>query len=1512
MKKMRIAVLLVAAVLMCLLLCGAALADDTQQKKIVYVVLDDSTSMTTNQRNRWSHANYATQVLAGLMNEGDELRVYLLRQGFQDFDLTARGIQNSLNELSRKNTVGNTPFETVEKAQRTLSARTPEENAQYWLVVLTDGVYNEGYDAEKLRSIFTSYVDKGIGLSHYPMQVIYCTIGNKNDSVTLIAQTQNEIDALLEKGIYCYHAEDDFNKPDNIVAVMGEIADLISGRTRFQGAALKMIDDRTVQITADIPLFNFVVLSQNNKGSLESVTGDNGKTLNISRSASARAPRPGSGVVLSANVHTVDNGRNHIPEGKYTLRFSESVDMNKLAVLFEPAVQVKLYMDDPAQVHAGQSFTAAAKILEYGTQNVIELGQLPKGSSLKLELKNGSATEVKSGAEPEATISVVQDATMYVTGTLKIPGYRDIVAKVQFQPIPPPKVAASVSGGSDGMNGNVLTVTVETLKKQTKYMDFELVVDGKAGPSPQQMQALGLTVKTNIAHAGLTFPEKGKVRFTPCYTEGMRTGDYPLSLCNDEGEAVAEGIVRVVDSTFELKAEEPKQREVMEAAFPNAPQTFLFTLYVDGEKANADEYRQMVRFAELTKGNPLQEEIKDGKWSVTASYGQGMGPGEYPICAAVGGKAAAEVARLQVNPSSYEVVNKGEYETEVKEARFREQAQVFRFALMVDGKEVADPAAYGEVAFKVSEDALLLSRPQIDHGVYVLEAGWQEGVRCGTYTLSASFNKGAWKELAALKITESTYEWTVSPDQPVEITEWTMKDEGGVQARFALKVDGEKVKPEQMHWYQPTFRVNDTEYDAAVDGSEWVVQMEPQPVGEHRIHAMLAQKQAECELKVEVKPSQFEIEVDKKGAVTVSEARFRSEPQTFTFTLKVDGKTAEEPGKYGTFTIAEKDNKPIGLVVSEKDGGKMEAVLSYTEGMPVDAYTIRAALGNLAAKDAVLTLSASKYEFGVSGVKKNGFSFEQAAFASLKPEDFSFRFTLKEDGKKLDPALVTISGWDENMLRTEKKEDELVVYLAGDLTTPVGNHEVKLSYVSPSGTPGEQIIPVEVIASRYDIRLSSNKKADPGNMLFTSAEEFINNPEERYFDIQVGNKEKRSLSQEEMEAVTELILTGPSQSGADSAENLIRHERTDNRYTVKPQAPAGWQPSQSLLEYTITCRVKVNYKDNYSKNRDPWESSFGVKYEFIDYVVRCIGPETVELARTNLSSNEEISLQFRVFSVDSRGNEKPLGSEYVKGNVKATTDSKFGGHVSFRTEVKTEVRDDGVIVVTPRHKMGRLLGPFFQVIVPTGDMPVTLTFNNNPEDFATATVKVTFGSLLDALLPWIILITVLYIVLVTLFKKRLNWGNKLYYTNMKFSPTDQSLRTNSGEIWRKVSLKPRGFKEWTRVILPFSFYECRYVYGLKIRGTTSLFGKIFQKSRNNSIELNVNKNDRFYAVNDDVNEEDRSFDISNPVLSDYSKFKKEDGRWKRITMNQSFLEVRNGGSSARLYRFVVRQPRGRR
>ena len=305
-----------------------ASAESLYIRKIVSVVYDDSGSM--NSSNKAAYANYAMQAFCGMLNSEDQLYITYMRDskqnGFvpQKVDLSAGGIQASVDSIRNHYISGGTPYSAVEKAYSYLAnVQDSNPNTQYWLVVITDGEFDEGYKTSQLNQFFQGYANSVMPNGTHP-QVTFLSIGKVSKP-----------DADPNKGIYTYSASD----AKGIIGAMSDMADRISGRTRLQKGSIRQLDDRTIQVSSTIPLLNIAVLAQGSEAKLTRAAYDAGSSISISRNVSMHYPGYGD---LQGGAYLVGDSQTVIDSGTYTLTFDRPVSLDDVVVLFEPALEMRM------------------------------------------------------------------------------------------------------------------------------------------------------------------------------------------------------------------------------------------------------------------------------------------------------------------------------------------------------------------------------------------------------------------------------------------------------------------------------------------------------------------------------------------------------------------------------------------------------------------------------------------------------------------------------------------------------------------------------------------------------------------------------------------------------------------------------------------------------------------------------------------------------------------------------------------------------------------------------------------------------------------------------------------------------------------------------------------------------------------------------------------------------------------------------------------------------------------
>ncbi len=493
-------------------------ADSLYIKKVVSVVYDDSGSM--DDEHRYLYANYAMQTFCGMLNEEDKLYITYMTSPSQStqIKLGASDIEKSLSDIRNSGTPsGGTPFTAVETAFTALkNVNDIDPNTQYWLVVITDGVFNE-YSTSTEDAAIKALDEKFKGFTSESMtngtkpQVTYLAIGSK-----VVSPNEDK-----EKGIFTYSAKDS----NEITDTMSKLADKVSGRTRLDKNSVKITGD-TVEVSSDVPLLNIAVLTQETEAVLQSVTHSNNKSLTIARAAKLNVDtRAVSG--LYGGAYLIDNAQSHIEKGTYTLKFDKSVNADNVVVLFEPAIEMRMTitlngkeisdyneLDDASE---NDKISIECKVYEMGTDNVIKPDLLPSDTEYKLSIiEDGKVAKEVTGSSLSIKDYVLKKQKTNITSEMILSGFNPITATVEFTPkefvyVPTYTMEAALK---DGIHSIKLD---NVASNKDLAVCFTVSCDGTVMTDKSAVEALNPVVTAAPAgNAGETVvDDNGVIVFTP-------------------------------------------------------------------------------------------------------------------------------------------------------------------------------------------------------------------------------------------------------------------------------------------------------------------------------------------------------------------------------------------------------------------------------------------------------------------------------------------------------------------------------------------------------------------------------------------------------------------------------------------------------------------------------------------------------------------------------------------------------------------------------------------------------------------------------------------------------------------------------------------------------------------------------------------------------------------------------------------------------------------------------------
>lgn len=513
-------------------------------RKIVSVVYDDSGSM---YGDKWAYANYAMQSFCGMLNSEDQLYITYMNKAVkksnyqpEQIDLSAGGIQNSVNSIKNHKDSDSTPYKAVEIAYNKLkSVKDSNPNTQYWLVVITDGDFNEcmGYTTEQKERFIN---EKFAGYTKDVMPN-----GTKSQFTFLGIEGVATPKEDANKGIFTYKA----SNAGGITKAMSEMADKISGRTRLDKSDITKIDDRTLQISSSIPLLNIAVFAQKSNAKITKAVYSNEKDIPVSRSVSLSYPGYSD---LRGGAFLIGDSTNVIGSGTYKISFDQNINTEDVVVLFEPALETRMKItvngkeissiSDLDNVMEKDKISVSYKIYEMGTDKEISPTLLPPGTKFEISvLEDGKVVKQNLGQDMSLSDYVLKNIDTRIVAKVVIDGFNPIEYSVNFKPLKyVPKIVYTIQPSFGSAVKSVKIDDIANNKDLT--ICFTIFADGVAMTDASAVKALNpvISLSPQGNDGEVSFSDDGKIIFTP-KVASMTT--------NDDGGYVVDVVCTINDGT---------------------------------------------------------------------------------------------------------------------------------------------------------------------------------------------------------------------------------------------------------------------------------------------------------------------------------------------------------------------------------------------------------------------------------------------------------------------------------------------------------------------------------------------------------------------------------------------------------------------------------------------------------------------------------------------------------------------------------------------------------------------------------------------------------------------------------------------------------------------------------------------------------------------------------------------------------------------------------------------------
>lgn len=529
-------------------------SDPVRNKRIVSVMYDDSGSM---EGDRWVNANYAMQAFAAMLNKEDTLYISYMSENESDnkSECTTKlvdlnNVQTEVDNIRNHSSEGRTPVAALQNSfDALLNENDANPNTEYWLVAFTDGDFNEE-DTPQITSKLKSYAETDMA-NGSKAKVFFMTIGDTENKFTPSDSQKNNIDirrALTSSDV-----------TDNIFSVAAEI----SGRYQIAVNDIEMPNKKTIIVSADLPLFNIEILTQNSDIIVNSITFSDENSIPIKSNVAIKAPEKTIPAVSEASdsalgmkgyVAIAGYDEKILPAGKYTINFSDNLSEKDVAVLLEPAIELRVtILKDGVPVDDNYVFnenetglSVKASLYEYGSDNEVLPSMMPEGVSFSIvHTENDNVIDSSDSLSLDSMTITTGDNS--VTASAALPGFFNLSTTKTFSPQKPivGKIDAEIyPDGSERLSDSdgpevVYLTNLENNKTGIKFTLYEDEGKIDASRARQLLDSFnnGLSAdfnnhKTEILPDGsyLVYPTKESFLYNPLFDWIFHHGTQKISI----------------------------------------------------------------------------------------------------------------------------------------------------------------------------------------------------------------------------------------------------------------------------------------------------------------------------------------------------------------------------------------------------------------------------------------------------------------------------------------------------------------------------------------------------------------------------------------------------------------------------------------------------------------------------------------------------------------------------------------------------------------------------------------------------------------------------------------------------------------------------------------------------------------------------------------------------------------------------------------------------------------------
>ncbi len=421
MKRRLVALTMLIFLLTSVLYNGFVVQAATVNKNVktyeIAVVFDNSGSMYDNQA--WCRAKYAMEIFSSMLHydNGDVLKIFPMwpvttdgskpTSGGSYSGIEIRG-SGDINKIANLYTVSpsNTPFAPITEAYEALKSSGAKEK---WLIVLTDGAFNQNARTDSTRQISSAELSKRlIDMSSTGIKVQYLGFGGATS-----------LQSDEAKNFYAKKSSDTSLK-DDLISICNTI---------FQRSVLpsKYISGKSINL--DMSMKSLIVFAQGADAKVSGLKNASGENIGIKLDSGQRkfSNISAGGKYSNAPVDNTLAGQvvtfDACAKGKYELSFSGA---EAVQVFYEPDVDIKMTLTntDGEEVDYTQGnipsgdYTVNYSIVDAVTGEDVTKAELMGNDvnlSSKVRTSDGTETPFENGAtitlNPDDSTKVIVEGT---------------------------------------------------------------------------------------------------------------------------------------------------------------------------------------------------------------------------------------------------------------------------------------------------------------------------------------------------------------------------------------------------------------------------------------------------------------------------------------------------------------------------------------------------------------------------------------------------------------------------------------------------------------------------------------------------------------------------------------------------------------------------------------------------------------------------------------------------------------------------------------------------------------------------------------------------------------------------------------------------------------------------------------------------------------------------------------------------------------------------------------------